>query len=75
MAQALASPGGSSQHVTNWRTVNNLFAKEQTYAFLTSVVTTLAANKKVQNFTGAQFAGKTVMNQAGTVRFDQAWKA
>ena len=75
MAQALASPGGSTQHVTNWRTVNNLFAKEQTYVFLTSVVTTLAANKKVQNFTGAQFAGKTVMQQAGTVRFDQAWKA
>ena len=75
MGQALASPGGSSQHVTNWRTVNNLFAKEQTYVFLTTVVTTLAANKKVQNFAGAQFAGKTVMNQAGTVRFDQAWKA
>jgi hypothetical protein len=55
--------------------VNNLFAKEQTYVFLTSVVTTLAANKKVQNFNGAQFGGKTVMQQAGTVRFDQAWKA
>jgi len=75
MSQALASPGGSSLHVTNWRTVNNLFAKDQTYVFLTTVVTTLAANKKVQNFVGAQFAGKTVLQQAGTLRLDQAWIA
>jgi hypothetical protein len=75
MATALASPGGSGQHVSSWRVVNSTFAAEQTYVFLTSVVTTLAANKKVQNFVGAQFAGKTVLQQAGTVRFDQAWKA
>jgi hypothetical protein len=75
MAQALASPGGSSQHVSAWRVVNSTFASEQTYVFLTTVVTTLAANKKVQNFVGAQFAGKTVLQQAGTLRFDQAWKA
>ena len=75
MATALASPGGSGQHVSAWRVVNSTFAADQTYVFLTSVVTTLAANKKVQNFNGAQFGGKTVMQQAGTVRFDQAWKA
>ena len=75
MQQALAAPGGSSQHVTNWRTVNNTFASEATYVFLDTVVTGLAASKKVQNWMGRQVAGKLYLPQGGSLSYDQAWKA
>ena len=75
MQQALAAPGGSSQHVTNWQAVNNTFASEATYVFLDTVVTGLAASKKVQNWMGRQVAGKLDLPQGGSLSYDQAWKA
>jgi ABC-type transport system substrate-binding protein len=75
MQQALAAPGGSSQHAANWRTVNNTFASEATYVFLDQIVTGIAASKKVQNWMGRQVSGKQYLPQGGEISYDQAWKA
>ena len=73
LLSAQKSAGGSTEHVTAWRQVNDLLAQEVTYAWLNSSLTCLAAKPKVQNFMGSQQAGKYIIQQAGGMHLDQAW--
>ena len=70
---AQKSAGGSTQHVTAWRQVNDLFGQEVTYAWLNSTLTCVAAKPSVQNFMGSSQSGKYIIQQAGGLRLDQAW--
>ena len=73
LLSAQKSAGGSSQHVTAWRQVNDLLGKEVTYAWLNAAITCVAAKPKVQNFMGSTQSGKYIIQQAGGMRVDQAW--
>ena len=73
LLSAQKSAGGSSQHVTAWRQVNDLFGQEVTYAWLNAAITCVAAKPKVQNFMGSTQSGKYIIQQAGGMRVDQAW--
>ena len=73
LLSAQKSAGGSTQHVTAWRQVNDLFGQEVTYAWLNSTLTCVAAKPSVQNFMGSSQSGKYIIQQAGGLRLDQAW--
>ena len=73
LLSAQKSAGGSTQHVTAWRQVNDLFGQEVTYAWLNSTLTCVAAKTSVQNFMGSSQSGKYIIQQAGGLRLDQAW--
>ena len=73
LLSAQKSAGGSTQHVTAWRQVNDLFGQEVSYAWLNSTLTCVAAKTSVQNFMGSSQSGKYIIQQAGGLRLDQAW--
>ena len=74
LLSAQKSAGGSTQHVTAWRQVNDLLCQEVSYAWLNSTLTCVAAKPSVQNFMGSSQSGKYIIQQAGGLRLDQAWK-
>ena len=73
LLSAQKSAGGSTQHVTAWRQVNDLLCQEVSYAWLNSTLTCVAAKTSVQNFMGSSQSGKYIIQQAGGLRLDQAW--
>ena len=73
LLSAQKSAGGSTQHVTAWRQVNDLLCQEVSYAWLNSTLTCVAAKPSVQNFMGSSQSGKYIIQQAGGLRLDQAW--
>jgi hypothetical protein len=50
MLAALASPKGSAAYGAAWGKVNDIFAQDCTYLFLTQLVTAFAARDNVQNW-------------------------
>jgi ABC-type transport system substrate-binding protein len=75
MLGALASPKGSATYKAAWGKVNEIFAKDCTYLFLTSLVTAFAARDNVQNWAySAGFGGKRLLNpDGGSARWDYIW--
>jgi ABC-type transport system substrate-binding protein len=76
MLAALASPKGSATYVGAWGKVNNIFAQDCTYLFLTQLVTAFAARNNVQNWAFSEgFEGKRLLNpDGGSVRWDYVFK-
>ncbi len=77
MLSALASPKGSAAYGAAWGKVNDIFAQDCTYLFLTFLVTAYAARKNVQNWAySAGFGGKRLLNpDGGSTRWDYVWKS
>lgn len=75
MLAALASPKGSSAYGAAWGKVNNIFAADCTYLFLTQLVTAFAARDNVQNWAySAGFGGERLLNpDGGSTRWDYIW--
>jgi ABC-type transport system substrate-binding protein len=66
MLAALASPKGSAAYGAAWGKVNDIFAQDCTYLFLTQLVTAYAARDNVQNWAySAGFEGKRLLNPDG----------
>jgi peptide/nickel transport system substrate-binding protein len=76
MLAALASPKGSAAYGAAWGKVNDIFAQDCTYLFLTQLVTAYAARDNVQNWAySAGFEGKRLLNpDGGSTRWDYVWK-
>jgi ABC-type transport system substrate-binding protein len=76
MLSALASPKGSAAYEAAWGKVNEIFAQDCTYLFLTQLVTAFAARNNVQNWAySAGFDGKRLFNpDGGSMRWDYVWK-
>ncbi len=77
MLSALASPKGSAAYGAAWGKVNDIFAQDCTYLFLTFLVTAYAARKNVQNWAySAGFGGERLLNpDGGSTRWDYVWKS
>ena len=75
MLSALASPKGSAAYGSAWGKVNDIFAQDCTYLFLTQLVTAFAARNRVQNWAySAGFDGKRLLNpDGGSTRWDYVW--
>ena len=76
MAAALASPAHSAAYNAAWGKVNEIFAADCTYLFLTTLVTAFAARNHVQNWAySAGFGGERLLNpDGGSTRWDYVWK-
>jgi hypothetical protein len=77
MLGALASPKGSAAYGAAWGKVNDIFAQDCTYLFLTQLVTAFAARKNVQNWAFSEgFGGARLLNpDGGSTRWDYVWKS
>jgi peptide/nickel transport system substrate-binding protein len=75
MLGALASHKGSAAYAAAWGKVNDIFAQDCTYLFLTQLVTAFAARDKVENWAySVGFAGKRLLNpDGGSTRWDYVW--
>jgi ABC-type transport system substrate-binding protein len=75
MLAALASPPNSAAYNAAWGKVNDIFATDCTYLFLTTLVTAFAARKNVQNWAySAGFGGERLLNpDGGSTRWDYVW--
>jgi ABC-type transport system substrate-binding protein len=76
MLAALASPKGSAAYVGAWGKVNDIFAQDCTYLFLTQLVTAFAARDNVQNWAFSEgFGGERLLNpDGGSARWDYVFK-
>ncbi|MGC1420608.1 MAG: ABC transporter substrate-binding protein [Acidimicrobiales bacterium] len=75
MLGALASPKGSAAYAAAWGKVNDIFAQDCTYLFLTQLVTAFAARDKVKNWAySVGFNGERLLNpDGGSARWDYIW--
>jgi ABC-type transport system substrate-binding protein len=75
MLAALASPPHSAAYNAAWGKVNEIFAADCTYLFLTTLVTAFAARNTVQNWAySAGFGGERLLNpDGGSTRWDYVW--
>jgi ABC-type transport system substrate-binding protein len=75
MLAALAAPRGSATYNGAWGKVNDTFAADVTYLFLTQVLYTNAARDGVENWAySAGFDNKRLFTpDGGTQRFDYTW--
>ncbi len=75
MLGALASPKGSAAYAAAWGKVNDIFAQDCTYLFLTQLVTAFAARDKVENWAySVGFNGERLLNpDGGSARWDYIW--
>jgi hypothetical protein len=75
MVTALASPPHSTAYNAAWGKVNEIFAADCTYLFLTTLVTAFAARDIVQNWAySAGFGGERLLNpDGGSTRWDYVW--
>ncbi len=76
MLNALASPANSGQLRSLWAAVNQRFAKDIPYLFLTFVVTGWAARDNIQNWayaTAGDGTTRCLNPDLGSTRWDQIW--
>lgn len=75
MLAALASPKGSAAYGAAWGKVNDTFAADCTYLFLTQLLTAYAARDGVENWAfSAGFDNKQLLNpDGGSIRWDYVW--
>ena len=76
MLNALASPANSGQLRSLWAKVNQQFAKDIPYLFLTFVVTGWAARDNIQNWayaTAGDGTTRCLNPDLGSTRWDQIW--
>jgi ABC-type transport system substrate-binding protein len=75
MLSALASPKGSPAYKAAWGKVNDTFAADCTYLFLTPLITAFAARENVENWAySAGIDNKRLLNpDGGSTRWDYVW--